>query len=1245
MASPIPDSRPLSGFVPGRHMRTRTQSFSSDRPSVSTVSHGLLSPPLSVSPAAAFIAETAASQIITNDHDNHASTWYDQNDVESSGETALVSPSALHLVNGFLDQLLFNFLQVAKSTRLSALRPAVSEILKPKLARDIIHNADEELREYLGDADEDDYTQSGSDRDWDLELAWKRARLRCMVYSSLGDLEEEDEDMYMQQENLEIRANEDASDVISPAVAIFLTSVIEYLGELTLITAGQAACQRVRSKIEKEFRDGTRNPNERADRIAVDEMDMERVALDRTLGRLWRGWKKRIRAPAVDTLSRSFSVGPRDSVEPFGPKSPLSDSSDIKKIHDHLEDTITEDVQPKDIPLPMGDNDVDEIEVPGLVRHSDDDDEREVKKKPDDAPRPKSLDAVPTYISDIRIATLAERHPAVLTLHKRSHSLPTPNSSAFHPNMVRSKKEGKDVDASSFTQPIPKGRLPKLVTGSALARHSDGSESDDALERATYEKAEIVTSSRVSVASTSSRSASDSGRAMHVRRSSSVHSARIVDVPAPRSPAHSRPPSFDTTERSRSVSLSGSTPLVQSFTAEEPRKTKVLELGPRIVPAVTAAKSSVDRMRPVIQNATTISESEEEIDDRSAKAPVVANAVSPRSRDPMGHVPYGLQTNFRQADRKISSPKTEAITPGTKMTIIRNSNSGSAFVEEGLTDMPRKTAGHPNWQSNKNESKAMSAVERTRSNAEEEAAMPFSIVPPRQIHTSGSSGSSGTGRLKALRSSEESSSRAESVARNFEELIQSNQTISYTLTPENMRDINVKSPIEGPVVPKISRKSDELRGPPAEVNTSPSSQQRTYSTGTCGCNGFVGSSRGPQARDARVPGESMADFAEFIKSTGPPGDKGPIALRNVHVPTSPTKRGSVSRRVSTTSSLSNHSANRSRFQAREPVADPRDNSDLVDFIRQGPTAPTNGQHRIPRHVAPFRNTMDSDQFSGAIGGKAIDAMIPEIRYSQASTNFTENSMPSMQSSINSSSALLRNKGSGKASKMFEEEEAMPVRKQRRVRDPYAIDFSDEEDGYDEYDPAPRPPAKKEESLAEFLRNYEPPSEPVSQAPGKALKKKTSSPSLIGRFGRTSSKDTPDSAGSNETQSLNSRTSTNTFAANESRFVNSRTGSSKHIPLVVNMPPGYDMYGPIAGYSEQSNSSYSKPFSTAPAPRVPMKTFEPREPVALGQTADLAAFLRDSAPPPNHSLPQTPIRQEETNGISKMFSRRKKTAPL
>lgn len=399
---------------------------------------------------------------------------------------------------------------------------------------------------------------------------------------------------------------------------------------------------------------------------------------------------------------------------------------------------------------------------------------------------------------------------------------------------------------------------------------------------------------------------------------------------------------------------------------------------------------------------------------------------------------------------------------------------------------------------------------------------------------------------------------------------------------------------------------------------------------------YTASSRmgGPQARDARAPGESLADFAEFIKSTGPAGDRGPAALRNVHVPVSPTRSSPESHQPM--SAISNRSNNRNRYQPREASANNRnDNSDLIDFIRQGPPSAGGSQNHIPRHVAPFRSTMDSEMMYGAVGGKAVDAVLPDMRYSQASTSVTDNSMPSVHSSVNSSSALLKNKSMSKADKLFGEEEEdmdmpMPVKKTRRVRDPYALDFSDEED--DDFDMPPRPPPKKEESLAEFLLNCEPPPEPPSP-PMKKPVKKTSSPSLIGRFTRSNSKDA--SATLNDSsRSLSSRTGPMGFA-NEARAPNNRP-VVKHIP--IQMPPGYDAYGPTTA------SAPIHPPIHPPMGRVPMKRFEPREAASLGQTSDLARFLRDSEPPPDMmATHQAPIQQDEPSGFARMFGRRRKAS--
>lgn len=377
-----------------------------------------------------------------------------------------------------------------------------------------------------------------------------------------------------------------------------------------------------------------------------------------------------------------------------------------------------------------------------------------------------------------------------------------------------------------------------------------------------------------------------------------------------------------------------------------------------------------------------------------------------------------------------------------------------------------------------------------------------------------------------------------------------------------------------------------------------------------------------QARDARVPSDSMGDFAQFIRATGPAGDNNiPSPLRTAAPPSIASVPNSVDTRRSSVS-------NRARLQARDATVDKsEDHSDLIDFIRRGPTEHTPGTHRIPRAVAPFRNTMDSDQLAAAVGGKAVDATIPDVRYSQVSTSATDMS-PSMHSSINSQSALLRKKTSLQtASNTVDENEPMqmPVRKTRRVKDPYAIDFSDEEDEEAFATPA-KPPAKKEESLAEFLMNYEPPPEtipapPAPKSPART-KKKSSASNLINRF----------RGGSSSSQS-------NAPPVPPLPRTSPANSGKGFVPIQVSMPPGHDKRGPV--------DRGAPPRAASSAGGVPRKKYEAREPMATSAktgTSDLAAFLKSSEPPP----PSGPVRpaysppEEQGNAVSRMLGRRKKS---
>ncbi|KAK7215472.1 hypothetical protein V2G26_003475 [Clonostachys chloroleuca] len=604
-----------------------------------------------------------------------------------------------------------------------------------------------------------------------------------------------------------------------------------------------------------------------------------------------------------------------------------------------------------------------------------------------------------------------------------------------------------------------------------------------------------------------------------------------------------------------------------------------------------------------------------------------------------------------QPSRGSSLPRQPQTTSGTKVSILNSSHSSNHFINEPIPEVPSRATGHSGRQGSKSNSIGQASMERTRTRESDDgASLPVqSNGHHRSTHTSGSSGSSAAGRLKAFRTSEEQvPSRADSVARNFEELIHSNQTITYTLTPEHMRNMDSNRSAEMPRsaslvndgkggssqrVIGITADSRTQKPTPISIpGTSAASAPKSSSVKSPLRTGASAGSSQPMspatitpksprmpaslAREARVPGDSTADFAEFIKSTGPAGGDaraspargsngvfpGQVAAAAPFPVTSSPSRGNEARRVSSAS-------NRNRYQPREASVDGNgDNSDLIDFIRQGPPGP-GGNNRIPRHVAPFSSTANPDHTAVASGGRAGEHGI------------TENNKPQPPP------------------KMFDDD-GMPKRTRRRVRDPYAIDFSDEDDDLDDL-VTPKPPPKKEESLAEFLRNYEPPPEPMAPPVSEKLpKKKASAPSLMGRFTRSHKepKETHGTSGLGYGQKVQ-----------ESRSLNSRAGTpsagrrSGHVPIQVHIPPGYDSN---PGYESTAGQPRVTPASSRSGGRVPMKRFEPREAVSTvdrSGTADLAAFLRDSEPPP--SMTSSPTREapvEEGGGsFSKMFGRRKK----
>lgn len=883
----------------------RSQSISSDRPSLGGYG-GLLSPPATITPDPAFIAASAASQIVTNDHDSHADTWFDQHGIEPSGETALVAPPALKLVNRFLDQLLFNFLSISRSTSLASLRPAVAEVLKPKLAKEAITGADQELHEYLGGGEEEEllafHNGLEPNGDWDLELVWKRTRLRCMVYSSLGDMEEEDEDFHTEREQLDgpPGSNNRFSNnpgVVSPAVAIFLTSILEFMGEQILVVAGQAAYHRLRLRLEKEETDGTHTPAEIAERVVVEDSDMERVALDRTLGRLWRGWKKRVRSPTNSiSMIRSFSRESMLSQPVVG----TEDAFDDDNRRPSLAAVLDEYASAVATPLPMTADDVRQIEIPGLAHQSDDEEDDTTNSDEEIAPaaRPKSW--IPSSHELQQAIHLSAAQPQSATSgepksRKRSDSLPSSPPSLFR----TSKRQKPSLDDETEQDMLSKNAEPKISDAAGeTTTASDDYEAEPAADSAHgnsvianivegavavgataiagiiaaakgeapqtglvkterepeefTEEAQIMTSSRISLSGrVSPENDKQSSRRSSVR-SPSVHSLRLIDVASPKSPARSRHGSIDAADyvgTGRPVIVSRPSSLSSPVLSESqttPRVASPVSRGINASPVVRNG-SSVSMRQARSSAGDSISEVEEkELDE---DLPVPQTAVSTDFATAMQgvdvNVPYTSQSSAPDVSQYgASKPAAFVLSPAPTprnfqgitsapradlpvqagpfmlgqrlensygvppLTPLREMMEGAQDTSDEYSIAPSNDAqsitdssinGHGPSASTSSmpivESYAPTRVQQphTRASPPRSTAPENVTKKPRSTHTSSSGSSSASHKLKlALTSSEESEARAvEKKGQSFEQLIRSDQTIQYTLTPQTMRDIEV----------------------------------------------------------------------------------------------------------------------------------------------------------------------------------------------------------------------------------------------------------------------------------------------------------------------------------------------------------------------------------------------------------------------------------------------------------------------
>lgn len=1232
-------------------LETGAMSCRSRSPSIvsTTDSHisrvNLMSPP-TVRPSPAFISTSAASEIISADQEFNAADFVAEDEETGNGATAMVTPAALSLLNGFLDNLLFNILASSKSTQLASIRPAMANVLKPRLAKEVVAAAEEELSEYMG-GEEDEQTEFRGGQepggDFDLVRSWKLTRLRCMVYTRLGDLEEEDEDEFIAQDGL--RETDGAPrrftshvDNITPAASIFLTSIIEYIGERALVIAGETARSRLVAQLNDKS-DGLIGPDDerkRITRLVVEDLDMEKLALNATLGRLWRTWRKRRRGATITrTLSResfprrvqSLANSRKSSVVtidgPATPKEPLP-----LPIMD-----VPLPLDPATVPLPMSEYDVQEIEVPGYSGALEDEMQVQTMKavvahkmRPRSLMVYTSLPRNPNSSGPAMSAPAIENHPKSFR-HSRSRSLPTGAPPAVEEEPV--------VRKIPSPTPSEKRKLETMYEDDESAEYVDAAES--AVEDVEITGIAITTEPSISQSPEAAEKSSDTPRAPI---------AHEVEAP---------PAVNETIASLRAVATDDDEMTDQTNSA----RVSIASLGDRPNhhdPEIIEGTGTCEK--PTL-TATIQRPKRQPSREASPKPP---RAISPPTSDPQMHAvaedrlpTQGVETTPQSAApiEAITSPDQDAIENQSKTKMISETPNTSPLTESRgdisnspvspiSINSPRLPSTSPDSQRSKTRPRPAPLVVtgfNTSSSGGERASVQRMVNRPgksasfssgssrenKRPVTSGSTTSQVSSKLKGLmgrpqldgysvpvRSSSESSrtsgtrDSADEVA-DLDKLINSDETIHYTLTPRSVREMTFPLHFPSPPGPILSRSftgidsSSELlksASPLSEekhrYHASVSSKATGTTAGTAGTvssGGMTTASRTKsteskhpspitisrpnvlaQPRDARPPADSTRDLSEFMRLTGPPT---PIsaprsASANAPVRTSPNPKGLIptGRTTPVIRPPSNQSAasrgNRPKLQAR-PAETRGSSSDLIDFIREGPPMPQ-GSRRIPRTVAPFRNTIDSE-----------DLQIDDT--SEASSTVNGVTPAKSLSSFGSRTGLLTNS-------TVSRNDSEPIRKQRRVPDPYAIDDDEDDESLEELLKLGESPKlrREEESLMDFLRHA--PAPPSEQSPQPFLFSDTAS------TGRTSS------------------------LGMKPRLLRTSQSSLSH-----RAPTAATNYS-LKVQHERSSGSIPSASNRKTA------------------TSDLADFLRNSEPPlPAQSLSQSPSNQK--GGFSRFFTRRKK----
>ncbi|KAK2821845.1 hypothetical protein FQN49_007615, partial [Arthroderma sp. PD_2] len=1014
-----------------------------------------------------------------------------------------------------------------------------------------------------------------------------------------------------------------------------------------LIIAGENSCNRLgfsNEDDERKYQGGT---------LVVDDVDVEKIALNATLGRLWRTWRKSMRAPILSrTLSRESlvqrgctsrnstrsSVGTVDTFDGF--------SFNRKITSDPPVSENPESINPAEVPLPLNEYDIDEIEMPGFTSQL-------AVALPARSMRPRSLfisssdiGSTPdsTRSSSPRVKGSPPRSNSTKKSHSRSQSVPksiyvTPT----FPSPTRTKRSTSSAADSyeehEVLESMPEAEEPEGEKEAGQEEQQAGPGSTSELNNGQRVRPSVVArrvnryDSMEPVVSPPGSEMGDTNSvvsSLHTgQEMSRLHSTESAEsAPVPQSNDNSaRITTWDDIADSNPAYYSSSslTDDEQPSHAYRARSRKA----PAPLPPTSHPFDDASSTQGTIVETSFISHS-----SRSAsQGPRLTPLAEVTDSTPVQENHHDSQSQRPTDQVSISGDSERSVTPRSRSWLTKINTNCSTRQAPPVSPGSERAAVQRVTPPPCSISRDSSKLRRSESTGSQRDKRPI---------TSGSGVSQGSSRIIKGLGSRQPSDLSVSVRGSsdgsgngstaLEDLLKSDETIHYTLTPRNMREMEeAGSPRWAATRPDLTDSIDtssvnsgnngrktmtpSLKSPSKSPSTQsplarnpPSPPLKTKITA-------------PQARDARADNTSVRDFANFIRSTGPDQGLHPATAQTYSnartaksLPNSPATTGSFSPSMLAPPRASRDTTpgtrSKPRLEARPAVSRDNRTSELIDFIREGPPDP-HARRLQQKTVAPFRDTMNSDDFRSYTPTR-----------SDRDTITGESSMPSTQdgsvmaksvASVNSRTALIdtTNRSSSRAHQPIRpsptsnprgKDGVTPAAKtRRRVKDPYAIDSDSE----DEFEDAIEPAKPKEESLAEFLRNAPPPPPPQKPQPFSMNMPKTTDvkrqKSMRNRIMRSATLDSS-SRGSPRTS----------------------TASPPPVPRLVDIPAKYAQSGkPQASLSSGSfvatihaDQPDNQWHAGGRLPKGVAKGVDTDSPYrsSKSETAALADFLKNTAPP-------------------------------